>query len=431
MFRKNIYLIVLTFVLSLLGGIAAFAQTKGLDGRVVIRKADNTMESVEGAMVEVFRIDSKEAVQQTTTNSRGEFTIASVTAGGTYVISVSGTALAPQLSQNLQAGAKNELIEVEAGDGRRLTEEEVNKIVDAVKAENAALTPEQRKKKAEEEKERQRILAENAKIEASSAIIDRVGPEGIKAFNDGNWDVAIAKFDEGYNASPTYIGSAPVMLNNKGAALVKRATATYNVMAKSQDPVQKSELRPKVAVDFSAAITAYSGSLKLALNGKPEEIAKVKENFEATKGLTLNGAQDCVRLMVRTDAANADQKAEVEQLITEYVAWEKDPKKQEAALLSLGLYMNKIFDFEAAVSAFRKAVEIEPKNPDAIGNLGLSLYTVTYDTEDTARKQEGLNYMQHYLDTAPKDHPLRDGLEGAVKDLISKKMKPQKIAGKN
>ena len=38
--------------------------------------------------------------------------------------------------------------------------------------------------------------------------------EGNQAFNSKNYDIAIVKFEEGYKASPDFVGSAPVLLNN-------------------------------------------------------------------------------------------------------------------------------------------------------------------------------------------------------------------------
>ena len=88
-------------------------------------------------------------------------------------------------------------------------------------------------------------------------------------------------------------------------------------------------------------------------------------------------------------------------------------------------------DYDNAIVEYRKAVEMSPNNADAVGGFGLSLWTMSYGSEDTAKKQEALNYMQYYLDIAPKDHKLRDGIEGGVADLKAQKLKPQKITAKN
>ncbi len=420
MFRKNYYLGILAIALLLTGSFAAFGQTRDLSGEVELKNADGTTSPLEGATVEVYRVDSKNSFPAVKTDASGKFTIPGLAADGEYVLQISGEKLKPEISQILTVDMKGIKFVISPGDGKKFSEAQIREAI----AKAGELTPEQKA-------ERDRIAAKNKKAEETNTTISSSLAEGAKAFEAKNYDLAIVKFEEGYQASPDYVGSAPLMLNNKGAALVKRALIAYNKMVQSKDAAEKNELRPKVAEDFEAAIDAYSTSWKVSKSGNPDEIAKIQKNFETTKSQTLLGAQEAVSLMVRTETAHEAKKDAVAELINEYVAFEKDQKKKEAAQLSLGSYMNKVYDFEAAIKAFRKAIEIEPGNPDAIGSLGLALYTVTYDSDDTARKQEGLNYMQHYLDTAPKDHPLRDGLDGAVKDLMSKKMKPQKIAGKN
>jgi hypothetical protein len=52
--------------------------------------------------------------------------------------------------------------------------------------------------------------------------------EGNDAFAAKNYDLAIAKYDEGIAADPEFVGSAPIFYNNRGTALTARAVDTYN-----------------------------------------------------------------------------------------------------------------------------------------------------------------------------------------------------------
>lgn len=431
MFRKHINLIIIIAVLITSGSIAAFAQTAGLAGRVVLKKADGTTSPVEGVVVQVVRLDQKGISLEDKTNKRGEFAFVSVPLGGTYILSVSGVGIAPALSQNLRAGAQGIVIEVSEGDGRRLTEEEVKSVVNSSNTQSGEITAEQKKQQEELDRQRAEIETKNAKIVAAEAIINRAGNEGIKAFKEKNYDLAISLFEEGYQASPDYIGSAPVMLNNKGASHVGRALVSYNTMVQSKDAALKAELRPKVSEDFAAAIDAYGLAWKVAKAGKAEEIAKIQKNFEASNTQTLVGAEDAVRLMVRTDSASEEKKEVVTELMSEYVAFEKDKTKKENAQINLGMYMNKVYDFDAAVKEFRKATEIAPNNPDAVGYLALALYTLASMKDDTALRQEALNYLQYFVETAPKDHAFQADFPPVINELKALKLKPQKIAVKN
>lgn len=416
MFRKNYFLFILTFALFLAGSMTAFAQDSQISGKVELKKGDGTTEPAVGANIEVFRTDKKEKVEPVKTDANGNYTVA-VPSGGEFVVTVSGDKLKAGISDIVKSGATDINFVTTAGDGAKYSEQQIR---DALSNNNET---------AEQKAEREKIEAGNKKIQASNAVIDRTIQEGVKAFDAKNYDLAIAKFEEGYQASPEFVGSAPGMLNNKALSYVKRALVAYNTMVK--DPAQKADLRPKVNQDFENAIESYSLSLKILKTAKPEDITKYQKGYDANKTQALQGVQEAVNLMVRTEAASEAKKDQVISLMHDYLAFEKDSKKKEAALLDLASYLQKVYDFQNAIVEYKKAAETAPNNPDVIGGLGLALYTVSFESEGTAKKQEALNYLQHYLDIAPKDHPLRDGIEGGVADLKNQKLKPQKIAGKN
>ncbi len=425
MHLKKLYLTIIVAVFCFAGSITVFAQTQPISGKVVMKKADGTTE-----LVEVFRVDQKGASLTDKTNKKGDFTFAGVPIGGTYVLAVSGTGIGPALSQNLRAGATDLVISVSEGDGVRLTEEDVKTIMAGASTQSTEPTKDQKEAEAERAKLEAEHAAKVAKAQATNEIVFNAMDEGIKAFNAGNFDLAVAKFDEGYMANPTFPGSAPGLLNNKGASLVKRAVTNFNTMVRSKDAAEKRELRAKVNQDFEDAITAYAKSWEISKSATPEEIAKLQK-FEEGKDQTMRSTQDAVNLMIRTEATSEAKKDDVIKLMHEYLSWEKDAKKKETAQVDLGLYLLRIYDYESSIVEYRKALLLNPNNADAIGGLGLSLWTISYGSEDTARKQEALNYMQLFFDTAPKDHPFREGIDGGIADLKAQKFKPQKIAAKN
>ncbi len=70
---------------------------------------------------------------------------------------------------------------------------------------------------------------------------------------------------------------------------------------------------------------------------------------------------------------------------------------------------------------------MSPDNPDALAGLGLSLFNSGVVADNKAQKQEGLNYMQKFADTAPENHPLKASVRDAVEYLKTQdKLIPQK-----
>lgn len=419
MFRKNYYLFILTIALFLAGSITAFAQNAQISGRVELKKADGATEPVAGALIEVLRIDQKVSFPGVKTDAAGNYTVSGIPNEGEYIVLVSGEKLKAATSDIVSFGAKNVNFVLAPGDGLKFSEEQIREAL----TKSGDLT-------AAQKAERAKIEAKNKNVMETNALVSKALAEGNKAFDAKNYDLAIAKFDEGYKASPDFVGSAPVLLNNKALSLSQRAVANYNKMVSSKDAAEKADLRPKVIQDFEESVDSYSKSWAVSKGANPTDIQDQKM-FEQVKGQTLTGMQEVVRLMVRTKLVSTAKKNDVLSIMQEYTAFETDKAKKLTAQVSVGDYLIAAQDFDNAAVEYRKAVDMDSKNPDAVGGLGLALWTVTYETEDTARKQEALNYMQHFLDIAPKDHPLRDGIDSGVEDLKSQKLKPQKVAAKN
>ena len=94
------------------------------------------------------------------------------------------------------------------------TEEEVRKAVTAGAADPGTetvseQTPEQKKAQAEYEAKRKEVESKNAKAEKTNEVVNRVVKEGAAAFEAKDYDTAIAKYTEGYEIDPDFVGGAP------------------------------------------------------------------------------------------------------------------------------------------------------------------------------------------------------------------------------
>ena len=91
--------------------------------------------------------------------------------------------------------------------------------------------------------------------------------------------MAIAKFDEGYNVDPEFIGSAPVFLSNKGTALSLRAVDYHNKGVKEKET--RADNYAKAKEDFNNGIDAFYQSYMLMKNAS--EADKATPNFKLIK----------------------------------------------------------------------------------------------------------------------------------------------------
>ncbi len=426
MLRKNYFTFLLAIALFLSGGIAVFAQTAPVRGKITLKKADGTTAPVADAVIDVFRTDVNGKLPSGKTNKNGEFSFAGFPLGAVFVLSVSAPNVRPDIFPNIKGGNENLSLVVAEGDGQSLTEEQVRKALSSPALnQKGELTAAQKKEQAELEKKNAEILAGNKKAENVNAIVNKAQVEGNKAFNDKNYDLAIASYDEGINADPDFEGSAPVLLNNKASALIRRAIDKYNAAVKG-DPSSKAAALELVKKDLSDSITASNKSLQILKTATSTD-AKVQKAYSAEKSQayqnTIDGYSKILSMNVDTTKGTEALTA-----LDEYMAIETDAAKKSQWQLILADALRLAGDAPNAIIAYRKVLETSPENPDALAGLGLSLFSAGAGVvpENTAQMQEGLNYMQRFTEVAPETHPLKASVKDAVDYLKTKQLAPQK-----
>jgi tetratricopeptide (TPR) repeat protein len=431
MSRNLIKSFIFSLVVVFAGSIVASARTAPVTGKVELLKADGTREPVVGALVEPFRMDIKASAPSAKTNSKGEFSFAGIQVGPTYFLAVSGPNVAPTFLPNVRAGQERLLITVKPGDGTRLTEEEVRQGASAAKAgsaEKAEMTADQKKAQAEYEAKVKEIDAKNKQAEKVNEVVGRAIKEGNEAFNAKNYDLAIAKYDEGIAVDPEYVGSAPVFYNNRGAALLARAIIYYNAAIKEKDVAEKIAGLGNARKDMLDATNGYKRSWAVLQKAPASEITD-KNNFEAAKTNTLRGSRDIFRTAVRTEQVDPEMIEAAKILIPEFVKAEPDAAaKAEANLIFADLY-RVAGDSDNAIAAYKKILETSPNDHDALAGAGLSLVNLGYMNDDKAQLQEGANLLQQFASAAPDNHKYKADAVALIDSLKKEQnVTPQKVA---
>ncbi len=118
-------------------------------------------------------------------------------------------------------------------------------------------------------------------------------------------------------------------------------------------------------------------------------------------------------------------------VLEQYLAAETDAVKRTPILLAYAGNMNGAGELKPATAAYRKVLEADPNNLDALAGLGLALYSEGSMTSPPNKEflQEGLNYMQKFVDTAPETHKLKQSTKDIIEELKNEqKLAPQKTA---
>ncbi len=431
MFRRNYFTFLLAIALFATAGTAVFAQPGMARGTILVKKADGSVAPVVDALIDVYRTDIKGKLPSVKTNKKGEFTVLGLLPGGRYLLSISAPGIRSDLASNIKAGDERILVNVIEGDGKPFSEEEARNF-DKAPATNQStnqpakeLTAAQKKEQEELIKKNEQITANNKKIENINAVVNRTLKEGNEQFNAGNFDAAIAKYDEGINADPDFAGTASILLNNKASALVKRAIVKYNTAIKG-DPANTKTAMESVKKDLIDSVSASNRSLELMKSDTTSDAA-VQKRAVVEKNRAYANLLDGYSRMVGMNIDSTKGKDAL-LILEEYSASETDAVQKSKTQLILADALSRSGDLTNSVVVYRKILETSPENPDALGGLGLSLVGLGAGTTppNTAMMQEGLNLMQRFTEVAPDNHSLKASIKEAVDYLKTQQLTPQK-----
>ena len=240
--------------------------------------------------------------------------------------------------------------------------------------------------------------------------------------------MAISKFQEGIDADPEFVGSAPILLNNKALSLTIRATNNYN-QALKLDAASRPAAMESVKKDFTEAITSSDKSLELLKNATSTDAA-VQKNYEGAKFNALANRKEAYRLMIKTGSDRTKGK-EALTAFEEYIAAEPDAKKKADSQLALAEALQDSNEFDQAVVEYEKVLAADAKNIDALAGAGFSLVNIGYLNDDKTKLQQGANYLQKFSEVAPDTHKFKDDAK-ALLDSLKKEQNvaPQKTTKK-
>jgi tetratricopeptide (TPR) repeat protein len=419
MIRKSLFVFFLMAALSL----AAFAQTAPVRGIVELTQADGKKVPVVGALIECFRTDIKGKFPGPKTDKKGNFVFAGLPLGAIFTLSVSGAGIAPQIYPNVKAGREDIVISVNAGDGKRLTEDEVrNGSATAVASSGSGsgeLTAEQKKQMADKQKEIDAVKAGNAKIEENNKIILRVYDEGNAALKVNNYELAIAKFSEGISADANHPGT-PALLINRSNAYRRRGVDRYNVAIKAG-----GEGLDVAKQDFIDAAASAKAAIDLVKSQTPPTDADQLKNFNGYKYNSSAAYAEGMRLV----ATKADPSRVVD-LITAYqdfLALETDPVQKNKTQLTYAQALMDSQDLEKAAAEFEKVLVDNPNDVTALSGAGLCLVSLGYISNDKAKFQNGANYLARYIELAPDSDPVASKYKVDAKNLLDTLKKEQNV----
>jgi tetratricopeptide (TPR) repeat protein len=398
----------------------ASAQTGQLRGSVKLVGADGNAAPVANAVIDVWRVDIA-GEYHTKTDKKGEWIFAGLPYTGEYVVSVSAPGASPMAREKVKAGREIPVdMVLSPGDGKKLTRAEAvaagggggGGATSSGGGESAA----EKAKNAELAKKNEEIAAANKKIEGANQIIGDAFKAGNAALmaKPPNYDEAIKQYDVGLAADPEHPG-APSLLTNKSGALRSRGVEKYNAAIKNTEATARDAGLEVAKADFKAAAEAATQAVELLKKQPAATDAEEQKQQTTNKYFALFSRAEAMRFFVtKVDQTKTDEAVTAYQ---EYMAVETDAAKKAKAQLDMAQMLLDAGAADKSMVEFKKILDAQPDNVDALYGMGVSEISVGYAASDKAKLQEGVNYLQQFVDKAPDTHRYKSEAKATLTEL--------------
>jgi len=407
MSRQSLLRTVGIFAVAVLLSTSVFAQAGQVEGTVKIKAADGSIKPAAGIQVDIYRLDIKGHFD-VKTDKNGHYVRLGLPLQGTFLFVFSGPGATPSWMNNLRITQMPVVdITLEAGDGRTLTYDEIQKQIGQQKAGGgggAAAQPPKAMSAADRAKAEAAQKEQDAKVKEAKdtqAAFDQARGHynsGVEMMKAANYQNAMSEFEQASTVDP---GKHAVMLMLNYRANANLAEAHYQLGVEQFNKKQ----RPEAKAHFEAAVAAVKKALALA----PTDTAENNPNLNNDLVIYYNILAKNVSLLVEYYGA-ADL---VDPTIKEI---EKAEAIDAANVNKWGVIKADLLRSagrtDQAVAAYKKVIAADSGNVDALYGLGLTLIAST----ERPQIQEGANALAEFVAKAPptdKRVPIvKDALEG-------------------
>jgi TonB family protein len=208
------------------------------------------------------------------------------------------------------------------------------------------------------------------------------------------FDEALRLSDEGIAAAP----NQPAFWLNRADALMARAVVTYNRVYRSRDEAEKKAGLEASRRDFRDALAAATRGLALVDDYPAPADEAPRLSYEVLRRAALwLRAQALMACSIRVDESYyPDALTALEQ----YAGAETDPTMVNLARYYKGQVMLATNDPAGAAIEFRRVLDGEPGNVEALLGEAVALVNQGYKAGDPARLREGFERLRQFVEGA-------------------------------
>ncbi len=364
----------------------AFAQAGQVEGTIKVKAADGSVKPAPaGVLIDIYRVDIK-GRYDVKTDKNGHYVRLGLPLQGTYIFVVSGPGLTPTWMPNVRITQMPVVdVTLDAGDGRTLTLEEVQKQIAQQRtgggggpAPVKSVSPADKAKAEALQKEQE----EGKKLQESFDVAIKHFNEGVRLKAANNTEAALSEFEQATTLDPGKNKNFVEIAHRSNAQV---AETHYQIGADKFNKRDRDGAKPH----FEQAVTSIRKAIAVAsavtddpsvnndlitYYGILEKNARILiENYGVA-----NLVDDTIKEIDKAGALDAANKNK----------WE---------VLKADMYRSG-GRTEEAVGTYKKVMAADPANIDAIYGLGLTLI----GSSERTQIQEGANALAEFLAKAPQ-----------------------------
>jgi tetratricopeptide (TPR) repeat protein len=368
--------------LMLLLSVIASAQTSQIEGNVKIKAEDGTMKPVAGALVDIYRTDIK-GHWDVKTDKTGHYVRLGLPIQGTFLFVASGPGMQPTYLNGIRISQVPNLeIIANPGDGSTFTPEQLATIMKGGGA-SAPPTPKAPstadKAKAEAAaKENEARLKESKEIQASFDVARDHFMKGVEFQKATNYEAAIGELEQAASVDTTKHKAMIEVAYKANAQL----SETHYQMGADLYSVKKD--RNAAKLHFEKGLEAINKAIAIASTATDEPSI----NNELITYYSLLAKNAKVLVEIYRVAAVVDDTVKALDKVQALDA--ANAVKWDLAKADLYRFADRT---DEAVTGYKKVLVADPKNLDALFNIGLALLATN--------PQESVNALADFVDKAP------------------------------
>lgn len=380
------------------------AQTAQVEGTVKLKGADGSLKPAPGVLIDIYRIDIK-GHYDIKTDKNGHFVRLGLPLQGTYLFVFSGPGAMPTWMNNVRISQMPVVdTTLDAGDGRTLTLEEIQKQIGQQKAGGGggaaapkALSPAERAKLEAAQREQEASAKEGKDLQASFDVAVKHFNEGVKLKTANNLEAALSEFEESAKLDP---GKNKNFVEIGHRANAQVAETHYQIGADKFNKKDRNGAKPH----FEQAMTSINKAIAVASAATDDP--SVNNDLITYYSILEKNAQILVENY--NEATLVDDTAKS---LDKAMTIDTAQNKNKWVVLKAKLYFAGGRSDEA-VAAYESVLATDASNIDALFGLGLALVA----TGEKVQVQKGANTLADFVSKAPATDPrvpiVKEALEG-------------------